>query len=128
MGSSSSSPVLSKESEAIVDEVHKYPVVMYTKEHCPYCIRAKNELQADRVSYIEKNLSDYGQKAEATVKGLVELTQCRTVPQIFVCGKFIGGYTELHDRRKDLMGLIQQCSSDGKNIDKPRLDSQKSRI
>ncbi|EYC41797.1 hypothetical protein Y032_0556g3381 [Ancylostoma ceylanicum] len=108
--------------------VRKHPVVMYTKEYCPYCVRAKNELQADRVPYVEKNLSDYGLNAEATVKGLVELTQCRTVPQIFVCGKFIGGYTELHARRKDLMSLIEQCSSDGKNIDRPRPDSPKSRI
>ncbi|EYC41795.1 hypothetical protein Y032_0556g3381 [Ancylostoma ceylanicum] len=69
--------------------VRKHPVVMYTKEYCPYCVRAKNELQADRVPYVEKNLSDYGLNAEATVKGLVELTQCRTVPQIFVCGKYV---------------------------------------
>ncbi|RCN35846.1 glutaredoxin [Ancylostoma caninum] len=71
---------------------------MYTKEHCPYCIRAKNELQADRVSYVEKNLSDYGQKAETTVKGLVELTQCKTVPQIFICGKYVSIRRPLNSR------------------------------
>ncbi|KIH44371.1 glutaredoxin [Ancylostoma duodenale] len=85
---------------------------MYTKEHCPYCIRAKNELQADRVSYVEKNLSDYGQKAEAAVKGLVELTQCRTVPQIFVCGKsvFIQRPWNVHGGQLSLrMHSLPQC-------------------
>ncbi|KHJ91451.1 glutaredoxin [Oesophagostomum dentatum] len=87
MGGSSSRPVLSKDSEAIQLEVNRHPVVVYTKPHCPYCTKAKNELEQDGVVYTEKDLSKDGQATEARVKGLMDLTHCRTVPQIFVCGK-----------------------------------------
>ncbi|CAJ0602505.1 unnamed protein product [Cylicocyclus nassatus] len=126
MGSSSSTPVLSTESQEVKAEVAKHPVVVYTKNYCPYCTKAKNELKQDGVTYVEKDLSDASQNAHT--KGLMELTHCKTVPQIFVCGKFIGGYAEMHARRKDLLGMIKECSTDGRIVDRTLSDSEKSKI
>ncbi|PIO75396.1 glutaredoxin [Teladorsagia circumcincta] len=107
--------------------VNKYPVIMYTKDRCPYCIWAKKELNDDGIFFVERNFSD-----EASVKpskqGLADLTHCNTVPQIFVCGRFIGGYNEMHNLRGNLPRMIEQCSSDGKTFDKKNSDSSKSKI
>ena len=46
------------------------------------------------------------------MNGLVYTTRQTTVPQIFICGKFIGGYTELYNLRqaKKLFDAIDECS------------------
>lgn len=127
MGSSSSAPVLSKESQAIKEEVNKYPVVMYTKDKCPYCAYAKKELNENGVFFVERNFSEPGTTG-ANIHGLMELTRCRTVPQVFVCGRFIGGYNELHEIGNNLPKLIEECSSDGKVSDRRRAGPSSSKI
>ncbi|KAJ1372633.1 Glutaredoxin [Parelaphostrongylus tenuis] len=126
MGSSPAKPVLSEESKLIHNEVHRHPVVMYTKNHCPYCIKAKDELNNDGIIFVERNINE-DSITNSHIKGLVELTRCRTVPQIFVCGRFIGGYTEMHALRPDLVKMIEQCSNDGVTY-KPGIDTVASRI
>ncbi len=66
-------------------------VVIYTKESCPYCIRAKQLLQSKGVSYEEHNLENNPTELEA----LKARTKWRTVPQIFINDKMIGGFSEL---------------------------------
>lgn len=66
-------------------------VQVYTTTYCPYCVRAKKLLSEKGIVYEEINLS--GRDDE-----LVELknrTGWRTVPQIFINEKLIGGYAEL---------------------------------
>ncbi|WKY05538.1 hypothetical protein Q1695_006054 [Nippostrongylus brasiliensis] len=130
MGGSYSTPVLSKESMAIKEEVAKYPVVMYTKERCPYCMYAKKQLNDDEIFYVEKAIQNFSEPGttDASIQGLVNLTQCTTVPQIFICGKFIGGYNELSAARANLPKLIAECSSDGKTYDRTTKNSSLSKI
>jgi len=66
-------------------------VVVYTKESCPYCVRAKQLLQGKGVPFEEHNLENKPDELEA----LKARTKMRTVPQIFINDQLIGGFTEL---------------------------------
>ena len=55
-------------------------IVIYTWTVCPYCVRAKNLLEAKGLKYKEINLD--GQDEE--LKSLQEKTGMKTVPQIFI--------------------------------------------
>ena len=66
-------------------------VVIYTKESCPYCVRAKQLLQQKGVKFEEHNLEGKPEELEA----LKARTKWRTVPQIFINDQLIGGFTEL---------------------------------
>lgn len=68
-------------------------VVVYTKSHCPYCVRAKDLLTRKGVEFEEIYLDD--RPAEyATLK---QKTGMMTVPQIFINDELVGGYTDLAD-------------------------------
>lgn len=67
-------------------------VVIYTTDYCPYCRRAEAFLESKGVAF--KNI-DVTNDPDMREK-LVELTQgLRTVPQIFIDGKSIGGYSDM---------------------------------
>ncbi|CAI5447151.1 unnamed protein product [Caenorhabditis angaria] len=113
--SSPPTPSLSEESKKIREEVKQHPIVMYTKDGCGYCVKAKNELFEDGFTYTEKNLNTLSKthpNIQAHLQGLIDLTKQRTVPQIFICGKFVGGYTELNALRPNLPQILQTCSID----------------
>lgn len=66
-------------------------IEVYSTNFCPYCVRAKNLLEDLGLEYTEINLEG---KADE-LKALKERTGQRTVPQIFIDGEFIGGFSEL---------------------------------
>jgi glutaredoxin 3 len=66
-------------------------VTVYTKQNCPFCVRAKRLLDRKRVSYEE--ISVEGNDDLRT--WLVERSGQQTVPQIFVGERSLGGYTDL---------------------------------
>jgi glutaredoxin len=66
------------------------PVVIYTKPLCRYCILAKELLNSKNIPYKEYNIEQSNYKLEMESK-----TNAKTVPQIFIDGKLIGGYDQL---------------------------------
>lgn len=76
---------------------------IYTKPDCPYCVKAKALFDKQGVSYKEYIISPgFGEKSLSenqvyvTRDTLLEkLPSARTVPQIWLEGSYIGGYTEL---------------------------------
>lgn len=66
-------------------------VVVYTKESCPFCVRAKSLLSQKGVPFTEHNLEGKPSELEA----LKKRTGWRTVPQIFIGEELIGGFSEL---------------------------------
>ncbi len=68
-------------------------VVMYSSPHCPYCTMAKQLLDKKGISYDEIRVDKYPEKREE----MMQKSQRRTVPQIFIDDKAIGGYTDLAD-------------------------------
>ncbi|KLN52939.1 glutaredoxin 3 [Variovorax paradoxus] len=81
-------------------------VKMYTTAFCPYCVRAKQILKSKGVEEIEEIRIDSDPAARST---MMEITQRRTVPQIFIGGTHVGGCDDLValDGRGGLMPLLQ---------------------
>ena len=67
-------------------------VKMYATATCPYCIRAKQILQAKGVAQIDEIRVDLDPAARQT---MMELTGRRTVPQIFIGDTHVGGHDDL---------------------------------
>jgi glutaredoxin 3 len=66
-------------------------VQIYSKQQCPYCVRAKGLLDRKGILYEEVDVEN----DDATRAWLVEATGQRTVPQIFVDGRSLGGFTDI---------------------------------
>ncbi len=76
-------------------------VEVYTTSYCPYCVRAKSLLRAKGVDFTEIDVTGDPELRER----MVELSGGRrTVPEIFINGKIIGGYDEM--RALDLQGKL----------------------
>ncbi|WP_435627503.1 glutaredoxin 3 [Candidatus Ferrigenium straubiae] len=67
-------------------------VLMYCTAVCPYCVRAEQLLQRKGVQEVEKIRVDL--HPELRVE-MMEKTGRRTVPQIYIGGKHVGGYDDL---------------------------------
>lgn len=64
---------------------------VWSKNQCPYCDQAKKLLQLRGIEYEERNISE-----DWTREALLEAVPgARTVPQIFIDGNLVGGFTEL---------------------------------
>ena len=70
--------------------------LVYSKNHCPYCDMAKKLLDENGLEYQEINLS-YADDPETILVEIRKLTDSKTLPQIVLDGKHIGGYTDLRD-------------------------------
>lgn len=69
-------------------------IVMYTTFSCPFCMRAKNLLKQKYSEFSIKEIR-IDSSDEARDEMLAKSNGRRTVPQIFINGKHIGGHTEL---------------------------------
>ena len=66
-------------------------VTVYSADWCPYCQKAKRLLENKGVTYKEINVDQHPNlREEISAK-----TGFKTIPQIFVGDKFVGGYTDL---------------------------------
>ena len=66
-------------------------VVIYTTQGCPYCADAKELLNKKGVKYEEIQVDkDPNKLAE-----MIKLSQRRSVPQLFIDKKSIGGFDDL---------------------------------
>ena len=81
-------------------------VKIYTTAVCPYCIRAKQILQAKGVAHIEEVRVDTDPDERMR---MMNLTGRRTVPQIFIGDTHVGGCDDLIalDSQGGLMPLLQ---------------------
>lgn len=68
--------------------------VIWSKYHCPYCDQAKALLSSKGIQFEEKKIGDGYTKEEL----LEAVPNARTVPQIFLDGELVGGFTELKQK------------------------------
>ena len=67
-------------------------IIMYTTGFCPYCKMAENLLRSKGVEEIKKIRIDLEPEQRAEMMGK---TGRRTVPQIYIGEKHVGGYDDL---------------------------------
>jgi glutaredoxin 3 len=66
-------------------------IVVYSKPNCPYCVKAKRLLDQMELPFTERVVG-----VDATREQLLEAApNARTVPQIIIDDKVIGGYDQL---------------------------------
>lgn len=68
--------------------------IVWSKDACPFCVQAKALLESQGIEYEERNVSQ-----DWTREQLLEaVPTARTVPQIFLDGELVGGFTELRKK------------------------------
>ncbi|OMO59213.1 Glutaredoxin [Corchorus capsularis] len=88
------------------------PVVVFSKSYCPYCVSVKQLLQKLDASFKAIELDNESDGSEIQ-SALAEWTGQRTVPNVFIGGKHIGGCdttTALHQEGK-LIPLLNQAGA-----------------
>jgi glutaredoxin 3 len=70
------------------------PITLYTMGHCPYCARAKALLKRKGVS--DWTEFDLEQVPEKRTEMEVRSGGRRTVPQIFIGDRHVGGSDDIH--------------------------------
>lgn len=66
-------------------------ITVYSRRICSYCTAAKQLLQSRGYEYQEVNLDEHPE----LMADVMQRSGQRTVPQIFVDGQSVGGFTEL---------------------------------
>jgi len=73
-------------------------IIIYSKNNCNYCVRAKNILSIKNLEYKEFVLDKDYTKEEL----LKKFPEAKTLPQIEIDGIAIGGYRELDQYLKTI--------------------------
>ncbi len=79
-------------------------IIVYSTAYCPYCVRAKQLLERKGAEYKEFMVD----QSPTLMQEMMERSQRRTVPQIFINDQSIGGYDDLAqlDAKGELDNLI----------------------
>jgi glutaredoxin 3 len=86
-------------------------VVIYSTQICPYCVRAKYLLQHKGVTFEEKMID----QDRSLMREMLERSQRRTVPQIFIDDYHVGGYDDLAEL--DSLGKLDSLLSINSDCD-----------
>lgn len=80
-------------------------IEIYSSDHCPYCVKAKLLFDKKNVPYDEIDVTNDDQARKDL---LVKANGMRTVPQIFIDDKHIGGCDDLYalDSKGELDSLL----------------------
>ncbi|KAI9724644.1 MAG: hypothetical protein M1828_003513 [Chrysothrix sp. TS-e1954] len=94
-------------AQGIIDE---NAVAVFSKSYCPYCKATKALLseQGAKAYIIELDQVDDG---AAIQDALEEMTHQRSVPNVFIAKKHIGGNSELQAKRGELPQMLQEANA-----------------
>ncbi|KAH6765385.1 Glutaredoxin family protein [Perilla frutescens var. hirtella] len=111
LGNAPERALASNSPSAFVENViYSNKIAIFSKSYCPYSLRAKrifSELE-EQPHVVELDLRDDGYKIQDV---LLEMVGRRTVPQVFVNGKHIGGSDDLQAAVKsgELQNLLNKA-------------------
>ena len=112
--------------QSIIDE---NPVAVFSKSYCPYCRQAKQLLSDSGAKFYAIELDQVGmffsilslwcrwrlisgiEDGQDIQNALQELTNQRTVPNIFIAKKHIGGNSDLQAKKGDLPTLLKDAGA-----------------
>lgn len=90
------------------------PVVMFALEWCEFCWSVRNLFTKCGIAYRSVDIDSAAFKEDdwgGQIRGaLIEHTDFKTIPQIFIGGEFIGGCTDIFDAFRE--GRVQQLMRD----------------
>ncbi|KIW96420.1 glutaredoxin [Cladophialophora bantiana CBS 173.52] len=96
-----------QKAQQIIDE---NAVVVFSKSYCPYCRASKTLLNELKAKYYLLELDEVDDGA-AIQDALEEITGQRSVPNIFIDHKHIGGNSDLQARRGQLNNLLSAAGA-----------------
>lgn len=76
---------------AVNKKIMTAEVIVYSTKYCPYCTAAKELLNREKIVFQEIPVDD----DPSLRKKMEELSGRRTVPQIFINGRHVGGFDDL---------------------------------
>jgi glutaredoxin 3 len=68
-------------------------IIIYSKDHCPYCVRAKSLLTAKKLQFTEIDITNNETLRDEC---FAKSNGRKTVPQIFIGSTHIGGFDDLN--------------------------------
>ncbi|MFI5297404.1 MAG: glutaredoxin 3 [Polyangiales bacterium] len=82
------------------------PITLYTTDWCPYCVRARALLKARKYPFTEVNVEG----DDAKRAWLLQVTGRKTVPQVFIGERSVGGFDDLSalDRSGELAVMVRR--------------------
>lgn len=95
-------------AQKLIDE---NSVMVFSKSYCPYC-RATKQLLTELGAHFNVYELDKNDDGSAIQDALEEISNQRTVPNIFIDKKHIGGNSDLQALKKTaLPGLLQKAGA-----------------
>ncbi|KAI4267729.1 MAG: hypothetical protein LQ337_008211 [Flavoplaca oasis] len=94
-------------AQNIIDE---NAVAVFSKSYCPYCKASKSLLSELGAKFfvIEMDQVDDGADLQ---NALEELSGQRSVPNIYISQKHIGGNSDLQGKKSELPGLLKEAGA-----------------
>eukprot|EP01064_Diplonema_japonicum_P030097 TRINITY_DN501_c4_g1_i1.p1 TRINITY_DN501_c4_g1~~TRINITY_DN501_c4_g1_i1.p1 ORF type:complete len:126 (+),score=28.77 TRINITY_DN501_c4_g1_i1:27-380(+) len=93
MGTTATKP---SEVDMVTEELKKNVIVVFSGTRCPWCYRLKDLLHASSLSHLTHTiLLDRVPNGNDLAHGLNLMTKQRTIPNVFVGGVHVGGYSEV---------------------------------
>ncbi|GAB0139240.1 hypothetical protein EsDP_00007453 [Epichloe bromicola] len=90
---------MAQASTKVQDLINKSSVVVFSKSYCPYCRATKQTLDGLKVEY---DLLELDQESDgaALQDALEEISGQRTVPNVYIKQKHIGGNSDVQSLQK----------------------------
>ncbi|XP_022221400.2 glutaredoxin-C4 [Drosophila obscura] len=85
----------SKCAKFVENTIASNKVVIFSKTYCPYCQMAKEPFQKINVQNVKIIELDGNPDGDEIQSVLGTITGARTVPRVFIDGKFVGGGTDI---------------------------------
>eukprot|EP01138_Halocafeteria_seosinensis_P011324 gb/GECG01011567.1/.p1 GENE.gb/GECG01011567.1/~~gb/GECG01011567.1/.p1 ORF type:complete len:106 (+),score=21.84 gb/GECG01011567.1/:1-318(+) len=101
---------MASEKDMVQEMINNNKVIVFSKTWCPFCTKAKNVFKNyPEVSpyYVELDQREDGGKIQSSVQ---EITGQRTVPNVIIAGKSIGGGDETEQAHRS--GELRQKLKD----------------
>lgn len=96
-----------EQAQKIIDE---NAVAVFSKSYCPYCSATKSLLRSYDANVYTIEL-DQESNGSAIQDALHELTGQKTVPNIFINRKHIGGNSDLQAKKGELPTLLKEAGA-----------------